>query len=297
MADLTQFFGVKIGENVSLADLITNPSRHSWRVSFEFPSDEYRNPRATPNGKKYGSNESFAQIYRYCKQRFLDIYFETDFFYSSAKEKGDELLANFNTELGVDIESYTNKQGEVFKINKNYKINEKRYTNIVTKLDNYRKQLNLYESKIIDLKDNLPRTKKGAYDRRTVAFHQFQKLLSERYELKLELETLDRRVKIEKKRFENSSNRSIASYDKLQGWKENLVNNIAHKYEYMAEDFAREVKTDILSLAECGILPMQNIALLESTIKSRKYAGLPSKPRYWATGQLIRSIKIICTLV
>ena len=296
MVNLSQFVGVKINDEVDISDLYENPENHYWEVSFEFPQEEYRGAYETPTGKRYGSGSSFAQIYSFCKQPFLDIYFNTDYFYSDVKSYGDSLIRNLNRAIGINVENLINEQDNVFTINKNVEINEKRYNNLYYKYEKALQQFSELGSWLSDLYDSIPLTKKGNIDHRTRAYREYINAQQAQQDKATQVEKLEKRLYSETKRFDNSLEKQRNAENNLQQLKAGTLQNIRNMYQEESEYFAERVKEDIIAKAESGVLPVQNLPLMEATIRKRKYVGLSAYPRFWATGQLIRSIIIVCIL-
>lgn len=291
---------LRIGEGVSLDDFVKNPDEHHWEVYYEFPEDENRDSRATPTGKRYGSNDTFANIYNaICKKGmpFIDKYFYDEYQYSDVKDKGDELLQNFNDSIGISVTHINNRDNDVYEMSKNVRINKTRLDNAQERYDNYQQRVYDMRDDIEYLENSLVRTKSGDYDRRYSAYHEYLSKVDRLYEMYDELGRLSKRIDIEQTRLDNSMERASDATEELRRIQSGFESKVIGHYETMADDFADLVKRDIISKAKNGILPMQRLPLAEDTIRKRMKVGLRRYPRFWATGQLVSSIRITCTLV
>ena len=294
--------GIKLGikEDISLTDLVRNPDKHHWRISWEFPYNERRNRFATPNGKSYGSSKTFQVIYDSLKHDFISIYFDNYFMDSDVAGYGEELFEELNRELRISVSSYTNRQGEIKKFERNWEINATRAGRAQERFDeNWEKlsdELESINGEIDYLISIAKTTVSGNIDRRTKEARQISYLEHKKSQLWAENDRLERNMRREEARAKNSYERLQEVSADLRNLQLNL-DNFDSKITDKAEEFARMVKRDIISKGSNGILPTQNIPLMEKTIRNRRYAGIPETPRYWATGQLIRSIVIICQLV
>lgn len=297
MIDVGDSLGLDIADGVSLSDIIKNPDAHHWQIDWEFPSDEHRNRQATPNGKPYGTDSTFSSVYSFLKDDFIGKYFEDQYYYSSVREYGDDLLEEFNRSIGIRVETLRSPAGEVYKMHRNFDINKKRYYNAKERYDEYSERIEALSDEIYDMESGLVMTKGGSYDRRYSAYRVYaekQRLLSDMLEEKYRLRE---RMESEWVRQENSRENVAGAQRRLGEIKEGIYSTISSDYARMADDFARAVREDIISRGESGVLPSQNLPLAEKTIRNRLYAGLNVYPRFWATGQLISSIRIKCTLV
>lgn len=297
MIDLGTSVNVNIGSNVSVEDFIQNPNNHYWEVFFRFPSDEYRNAYATPTGRKYGTSSSFASIYEKLKMPFIESYFSNDYFTSNVRQYGDALLQALNNKIGIDIDRLKTKEGDVYSISKNSNINKTRLTNVLARYTSYENQYEQLQEEMENTVASIRLTQRGTYDRRTRNYHTYVKQIAEAQKMSESLSYLEKRIKTEQLRYENSVQRDSIAKENLNKIKKGTLKDIQSEYHKMAERFAEAVKDDIIGRARSGVLPLQNISLMESTIKKRRYAGIPSVPRFWATGQLINAIQITCTLV
>lgn len=291
---------LSIGDGVPLSDFINNPEQHHWEVHYEFPEDENRDSRATPTGKRYGSNDSFASIYRaICKKGmpFIDRYFYSEYQDSDVKLKGDELLQSLNNSIGISVERINNKDNDIYEMSKNVRTNRVRLDNAQERYDDYQQKVYDMQDEVNYLEEKLVRTKSGRYDRRYSAYYDYLYYSDSLYKMYDELDRLERRVEIEQTRLDNSMERASDATQELRRIQSGFESKVISQYENMADDFAELVKHDIISMAQSGILPMQRIPLAEDTIKKRLKVGLRRYPRFWATGQLVSSIRITCTLV
>lgn len=290
--------GVK--ENVSLTDLVHNPDKHHWQIGWEFSEDETRNRYATPNGKSYGSSKSFEEIYDSLKHDFISLYFDNYFMDSDVAEYGEELFNELNSKLRIEVNSYMNRQGEVKGFERKWEINATRATRAQERFDENWEQISDMLESINDEIDYLrsiaKTTVSGNIDRRTREARQIASLEHEKSRLWAENDRLERNMRREETRARNSRERLMEVSADLRNLQLNL-DNFEGRYTDKAEEFARMIKEDIKSKGRSGMLPTQNIPLMESTIRKRRYAGIPETPRYWATGQLISSIIITCQLV
>lgn len=289
-----------IKENVSLADLVRNPDKHHWQIGWEFPEDETRNRYATLNGKPYGSSKSFEEIYDSLKHDFIGLYFDNYFMDSDVAEYGEELLNELNAKLRIEVNSYANRQGEVKEFERKWEINATRATRAQERFDENWEQISDTLESINDEIDYLrsiaKTTVSGGIDRRTREARRIASLEREKSVLWAENDRLERNMRREEARARNSRERLIEVSADLRNLQLNL-DNFEGRYTDKAEEFARMIKEDIKSKGRSGMLPTQNIPLMEKTIRNRRYAGIPETPRYWATGQLISSIIITCQLV
>lgn len=291
---------LNIGEGVPLNDFVNNPDQHHWEVYFEFPEDENRNSRATPTGKRYGSNDTFASIYdAICKKGmpFIDRYFYSEYQDSDIRLKGDMLLQSFNESIGITVEKINNKDNDVYEMSKNVRTNRVRLENAQERYDEYQQRVYAMQDEVNYLEENLVRTKSGGYDRRYSAYYDYLYYSDSLYKMYDELDRLERRVEIEQTRLDNSMERASDATQELRRIQSGVDTKIVSQYEEMADDFAEMVKNDIIDKAKNGILPLQRLPLAETTIRKRVKAGLRRFPRFWATGQLVSSIRITCTLV
>lgn len=290
---------INIGEGIPLEDFVNHPEEHHWEVYFEFPHDEIRDPRATPTGKKYGTAIDFDRLYgifRDMGMPFIDMYFNNEYQDSDVKAKGDELLYELNDYIGIQVENVNNRDNEIYSMSKNIRTNQTRLNNARERYEDYKQAVDDMRYDIDYLEDNLVRTKRGSYDRRYGAYHEYLDKLNRLDYMYDELGRLERRVEIEEARLNNSVERQIDAVDELRAIQDGLAGRLFGKYETIAEDFANMIKDDIISKAKNGILPLQRLPLAEGTIRNRLKAGLRRYPRFWATGQLVSSIIIICTL-
>lgn len=289
-----------IKENVSLADLVRNPDKHHWQIGWEFPEDETRNRYATLNGKSYGSSKSFEEIYDSLKHDFIGIYFDNYFMDSDVAEYGEELFNELNSKLRIEVNSYANRQGEVKEFERKWEINATRATRAQERFDENWEQISDMLESINDEIDYLrsiaKTTVSGGIDRRTREARRIASLEHEKSVLWAENDRLERNMRREETRARNSRERLMEVSADLRNLQLNL-DNFEGRYTDKAEEFARMIKEDIKSKGRSGMLPTQNIPLMEDTIRKRRYAGIPETPRYWATGQLISSIIITCQLI
>lgn len=300
MIEIGRGFYVGIKDGVSLTDIINNPDKHHWLVGWDFPDDENRNRYATPTGKSYGSSKTFQAIYDSLKDDFISLYFDNFFLYSDVADYGEELLSELSTDLRVSVNSYSTQSGEVREFERRWDIDTTRLQNAQDRFETYWEQANDRIDSInkeIDYLTSIARTTvSGNIDMRTREAHQIGSLQREKMGLWAESDRLERNVNREQKRASNSYNRYQEAMDSLRYFQQH-IDSFDGRFEDKAEEFARRIKEDIISKGMSGALPTQNIPLMERTIRNRRYAGLPDMPRYWATGQLIRSIIITCQLV
>lgn len=300
MIEIGRGFYVGIKEGVSLADIVNNPERHHWLVGWEFPDNENRNRFNTPNGKSYGSSATYQEIYDSLKDDFISLYFDNFFLYSDVADKGEELLSDLNTDLRISVNSYSSRDGDVRAFERAWDINTTRLQNAQERFDTYWDQANERIESInaeIDYLTSIARfTQAGAIDMRTREAHQIGRLQREKAALCAESDRLERNLNREQKRAANSYDRYQESLQGLR-YLQQHIDTFEGRFEERAEEFAKMIKEDIISKGQAGILPTQNIPLMERTIRNRRRANIPETPRYWATGQLIRSIIITCQLV
>lgn len=300
MIEIGRGFYVGIKEGVSLVDIINEPHKHHWLVGWEFPDDKNRNRRATPTGKSYGSDKTFQVIYDSLKDDFISLYFDNFFLNSDVAEYGEELLSDLSTDLRILVNSYTNQSGEVREFERRWDIDTTRLQNAQDRFETYWEQANERIDSINEEIDYLTSTARltmsGNIDRRTREAHQIGRLQREKMELWAESDRLERNMNREQKRASNTYNKYQEAMNGLR-YLQQHIDAFDNRFEDKAEEFARRIKEDIISKGMSGVLPTQNIPLMEKTIRNRRYAGLPETPRYWATGQLIRSIIITCQLV
>lgn len=300
MIEIGRGFYVGIKDGVSLTDIINNPDRHHWLIGWEFPDDEKRDRFATPTGKSYGSDKTFQVIYDSLKDDFISRYFDEQFMYSEVAEYGEDLLSDLATDLRISVNSYSNYSGEVREFERRWDIDTTRLQNAQDRFEDYWEKANDRIEAIndeIDYLTSIARTTvSGSLDMRTREAHRIGSLQREKAELWSESDRLERNMNREQKRASNSYTRYQQAMDSLRYFQEH-IDSFHGRFEDKAEEFANRIKEDIISKGRNGILPTQNIPLMERTIRNRRYAGLPETPRYWATGQLIRSIIITCQLV
>ena len=291
---------VKIGEDVPVRDFVDNPDQHSWEVYFEFPDDKNRDPADTPTGKKYGSGDTFAAIYDAISKKFtpfIDVYFQDFYPDSDVRETGDALLQDFNASIGIQVNNINNRENETYKMHRSTEVNEARYINAIKRWDEYDQKVSAFQGYVENLEENLKRTRSGAPDRRTSKYREWVSELGRLNEMYEESDRLAKRKDIERTRYVNSSEREDYAVSELNKIKRGFGSRIKKQYERLAEDFAKEIKDDIMKKAENGELPTQNLPLADKTIEKRLSVGLLETPRFWATGQLVESIVITCTLV
>lgn len=296
MIDLGEAVSIDLSDSVNLAELIQHPERHHWKVNFKFPQ-KHRNPYATPNGKKYGSGKSFSAIYRELKSPFIDEYFRSQYPDSDVKIIGDQLLWELNYELDVGVDTIKTEQDEILKLNRNVDINKTRYANARSKLESIQLEYEAHVDYINSIEPMIKRRKDGDYDRRTRNYFLYQSEISKMSILQEAMERFAERENIEAKRVATSKRHKREAMINLRKLRSGTFHEMESKYKTQAEEFAKAVKDDIISRAQSGVLPMQNIGLTATTIKKREHAGINSFPRFWATGQLVQSIIITCTLV
>lgn len=290
---------IDVSDESSISDFVTKASKHHWKVGFKFQSGN-RNPTYNTNGKKYGSNKTFEQIYAEFKKKdqdFIDRYFDDVYPYSDVKELGDGFLSDINDEVGIIVDSIITAKDEVFSINKNIKINYTRKTNAGDRLNTQREIVDSLREEIYYLESNLKKTKRGTYDRRTSGYGQYTRALRELDIVLSDLYRYRANYERELSRYENSLDRKEEAIRNLNRIKDGRWDTINQKYENVAKEFAERIKDDIVSKARTGELPLQNLGLSEATIKKRLSVGLPTQPRFWATTQLVNSIIVTCTLV
>jgi hypothetical protein len=297
MIDVGDSLSLDIADSVSLADVLNNPDAHHWQIDWEFPSNRNRNSRATPTGNRYGSDGTFEEIYRALGQDFISAYFDNDYFHSEAKEYGDNLLLEMNEHIGLHVDTLRSSAGEVYRMHRNFDINTKRYYNAREAYENFSDEIDALSDELIDMEGELVKTKSGSYDRRYKAYREyavksqlFSDMLEEKYRLKARMES-------EWSRYENSKGRTKQAEKNLLEVKEGIYSSVSDEYAQKADEFAEVVRNDIISRGESGVLPTQSLPLAERTLRNRLGAGLSMYPRFWATGQLISSIRIKCTLV
>lgn len=300
MIEIGRGFYVGIRDGVSLSDIVNNPEKHHWLVGWEFPDDRYRDRRATPTGKSYGSDKAFRVIYDSLKDDFISLYFDNYFLDSDVAEYGEDLLSDLSADLRISVHSYSNKSGEVKEFERRWDIDTTRLQNAEERFEDYWERANARIEEIndeIDYLTSIARTTvSGNLDMRTREAHQIGRLQREKAGLWAESDRLERNMNREQKRASNSYNRYQQAMDSLRYFQEH-IDSFDGRFEDRAEELANRIKEDIISKGRSGVLPTQNIPLMERTIRNRRYAGLPETPRYWATGQLIRSIIITCQLV
>jgi hypothetical protein len=297
MIDIGDSLSLDIADGVSLADILNNPDAHHWQIDWEFPSNRNRNSRATPTGHRYGSDGTFEEIYNALGQDFISEYFDDDYFYSEAKEYGDNLLLEMNEHIGLHVNTLKSSAGEVYNMHRNFDINTKRYYNAREAYESYSDKVEALSDELLDMEGELVKTKSGGYDRRYKAYREyavksqiFSDMLEEKYRLKARMES-------EWSRYENSKGRTKQAERNLMEIKEGIYSSVSSEYAQKADEFAEVVRNDIISRGESGVLPTQSFPLAERTLRNRLGAGLSTYPRFWATGQLISSIRIKCTLV
>lgn len=61
-------------------------------------------------------------------------------------------------------------------------------------------------------------------------------------------------------------------------------------------EIARRIKEDLIEALHDGRVPLSPQVNTAETVRRRERAGLPAAPRFYATGQLIRSITVYCRL-
>ncbi len=300
MIEVGRGFLVGIKDDVSLSDIVNNPEKHHWLLSWDFQDDKYRNRFATPTGKSYGSSKSFQAIYDSLKDDFISRYFDSYFLYSDVADFGEELLSNLCEELRINVHSYISREGDVREFERRWDINTTRLQNAQDRFETYWEQANARIEEInaeIDYLTSIARlTVSGNIDMRTREAHQIGRLQRDKMGIWSERDRLERNMNREQKRASNAYERYQQAMDSLRYFQQG-IDSFDSKLEDKAEEFARRVKEDIISKGRSGVLPTQNIPLMERTVRNRRYAGIPATPRYWATGQLIRSIVIICQLV
>jgi hypothetical protein len=296
MVDIDDSFSINIADGVNTNDLLNNPDKHYWKIGFKFPN-EARDPFATPTGRKYGRNVSFKALYRALHTNFIEQYFAEDYYDSWVKEAGDELLLELNEEIGITVNKLKSETDKVYSMTRNARINKTRKDNATQRYEDYRER---YASELIgldDLAENIPLTRKGKYDRRTRAFHKYALKVSKLSEMEKTLSKLEKRALTEQVRYENSVERARLATDNIRKIHSGEWRSLKDKYREKARTFAEYVKDDIIDRGMTGSLPVQNLPLKESTIRKRLGVGLNATPRFWATGQLIRSIQITCTII
>lgn len=316
MISLSDYFDIDVDDESSLSNFVSNPKAHHWKVGFKFESG-HRDPTYGTNGKKYGSAKTFRQIYTALKKKgqdFIDAYFDDVYPYSDVKSQGDDLIANLNDEIGISVDTIITAKDEVFNIERKTDINYKRMVNARDRLnerqeildsqqERFSTQLKMNQERIDSLnyemshlESIMKRNKDFSFDRRTKNYRLYMKDSSELSSL-IEFGKSLKNYERESKRYENSLTRKQKAEAKLSSIKESSWKELNKKYENVAREFSESIKDDILSKARTGELPYQGIALAEETIKKRLSAGLAAYPRFWATGQLIDSIIVTCTLV
>lgn len=329
MTSLAEDFEIDVSDESSLSDFVDKASKHHWKVGYKFPHAKRRNPRQTPSGKKYGTGKTFKQIYDEMGETFLEAYFDEQYPYSYLKDEGDRLLSEINAEVGITVDTIVTAKDEVFQMEKKTDTNYSRMSNALERLNNQqekfetkqetyfeqentqRERLNSLQSEISNLEGTLRRTKQGSFDRRTTGYNRYSELSRElsgiydsldnaRREYDKSREDLDKATanyERESSRYENSMQKRETAINNLNRIKDGSWSKIKNKYADSAEEFAKLIKDDIVSMAQNGTLPMQNKGLSPKTMAKRESVGLNSLPRFYATGQLVKSIIVVCKLV
>lgn len=295
LKDYEEDFGLEIPRrydvNMELSSLVKD---FEWQITYKF-TDEVRNNvfGTNPiNGKDitYGGYEmSFRRLYVILCEKFnlgkyfIEEYFDT-VYPNTMKQKVDDYLKKLKDDMISEFNSLTEN---VDKSNEAVRRAEGRSEKTQEELDSAYLEL---DSIMSDMENpDLKRTKSGKLDRRVKANRElFLKELEAEDEIARILKKQSRQEK-NKERFEINLSDAKRRLSDFQVLKSQRVKNEGN---YLA----KLVKDNIVVSLESGAIPLHPKLISAKTQYLRNRAGLPSAPKFFASGQLINNVMIFFRL-
>ena len=328
---------INIYRGLKASEVLENPENHHWKLSFYFPSshrNKYATPNGKPYGSSASFAKIYASLGEdFIGEYFENDYYDSDVrlygdtllrevnkdlgisIYTYITEKGN--IEKFDSNINLAEKRYVNSELRLEEARERYSSAMSALDRAKEIYDSTRSEFEYYQNEMEDITDSIPLTKRGNYDKRTRGYHRLSSLQSyadsayenmksareeaeeaekEYDEAYSSLDRAERSTQRENTRLRNAKERKQDAISRLEYLKDNIA-DMRSKYEEASSIFAEKVKDDIIYRGQCGLLPVQDLPLKEATILRRLYAGIDSYPRFWATGQLIQSIRIKCTLV
>lgn len=271
----------------SLYDIVQHTDQYRWKPSFHFYGS-----RSSEQAGGYGSSRSMQELYELLGDPFIERYFDTVYPYLEIKKQGDDLIYRMSEELFPYVEDIGFRKNEAEEIKRRLKTNTTRFDNAEERLESARETLTSLQNDLNHLYEDAVYTKSGNLDKRYTVTRNIYALGEEINGLEKEVDRLESSVNRERSRYMNSREKYTKTVDNARRMLESAENMFSTSIKQSGMEFAETVRADIISRAESGSLPLENPYLSPLTMELRQKAGLPSMPKFYASGQLMNSIVI-----